>query len=75
MNGYDASHRIGIRFDGVTAEDPSSYTFKGQHADVMLGPGPFNLGPLKGDDVKVSGRAVPGKGASCEQMFAKWPGE
>jgi polygalacturonase len=72
LNGFDATHRIGIQFDGVTVDSPSSYKYAIDHADIVLGPGPVNL-TLSGQDSTV--RGTPGKGslASCAAKFVTFP--
>ncbi|QMV17363.1 glycoside hydrolase [Granulicella sp. 5B5] len=75
LNGYDHTHRIGVRFDGVELEDPpGDYKFVVNHTDVTLGPGPVNF-PLSGTDSTVSGKAGKGKLAGCAAMFVAFPGE
>ncbi len=51
LQGYDATHRLGIRFDNVHLTDPKIFA---THADIFLGPGPVNFRPT-GEDVIVSG--------------------
>jgi polygalacturonase len=73
LNGYDATHRIGIRFDGVFATDgASAYKDKVAHADITLGPGPVNL-TFHGEDSTVKGAAVRGTAESCAAMFVPFP--
>ena len=70
--GFDATHRIGIQFDGVTLDSPSAYKFVVNHADIQLGPGPVNF-QMTGTDSTVSGK--PGKGTlpSCAAKFVAFP--
>ena len=72
LNGFDSTHRIGIRFDGVMEDAPSSYKFVAHFADITLGPGPVNL-KMAGESSTVSG--TPGKGtlASCADKFVPFP--
>jgi hypothetical protein len=72
LNGFDATHRIGIQFDGVTLDSPSAYKFVVNHADIQLGPGPVNF-QMTGTDSTVSGK--PGKGTlpSCAAKFVAFP--
>ncbi len=72
LDGYDASHRLGIRFDDVTLEDPGQIQMNAVHARVTLGPGATNLHPT-GDDVEVTG--TPGKPGpnSCAAKFVPFP--
>ena len=73
LNGFDATHRIGIQFDGVALMDPPAlYKFAIDHADITLGPGPVNF-QMTGTDSTVRGAA--GKGAldSCAAKFVPFP--
>ena len=73
LNAYDATHRVGVRFDGVVAtDDPGRYGYKVNHADVVLGPGPVNLRPA-GEDSTVQGKAGVAKLESCEGIFVPFP--
>ena len=68
LNGYDATHRIGIRFDGVIVDSPAAYHFGARYADITLGPGPVNLKPV-GDFSTVRGEPGAGTLPGCEQKF------
>jgi polygalacturonase len=72
LQGTDAEHRLGIQFDNVVFADPSSIKVEAEHADVKVGPGPFNL-QVTGDEVKVTG--TPGKGVknACAGKFVDFP--
>ncbi len=72
LEGFDASHRLGMQFDNVTLGDPAKVKIAATHADLELGPGPVNFRPA-GDDVKIAG--APGKGAlnACEGKFVAFP--
>ncbi len=73
LNGFDATHRIGIQFDGVMLMDPPAlYKFAIDHADITLGPGPVNF-QMAGTDSTV--RGTPGKGGldSCAAKFVPFP--
>jgi polygalacturonase len=74
LNGFDATHRIGIQFDGVTVDSPSAYKFAIDHADITLGPGPVNF-TMTGQDSTV--RGTPGKGSleGCATKFVPFPVE
>ena len=67
--GYDATHRLGIRFDGV---DLDNAKISAAHADILLGPGMANFRP-SGEDVNVEG--TPGKGTAnaCVDKFVPFP--
>ncbi len=72
LDGFDASHRLGMRFDNLFLNDPGAVKIAGSHADLLLGPGPVNFRPT-GDDIKIAG--TPGTGApnACEGKFAPFP--
>jgi polygalacturonase len=72
LDGYDPQHRLGIQFDNVVLENPSSVKVAAVHAEVTLGPGPVNFRPT-GEDVTVKGQ--PGKAAesSCADKFVTFP--
>ena len=72
LDGFDATHLLGITFNNVTLSDPAKMKITGTHALVTLGPGPVNFRPA-GDDVKIAG--APGQGApnACESKFVPLP--
>jgi polygalacturonase len=72
LNGYDATHRIGIRFDGVTVDSPNAYKFQVRYADITLGPGPVNL-KIEGDASTVRGTPETGSLAGCTDKFVPFP--
>jgi polygalacturonase len=74
LNGFDATHRIGIQFDGVTLDSPSAYKFAIDHADIMVGPGPVNF-QMSGADSTLRGTAGKGTLASCSAMFVPFPAQ
>jgi polygalacturonase len=73
LNGFDATRRIGIQFDGVMLMDPPAlYKFAIDHADITLGPGPVNF-QLTGTDSTVRGAAGKGGLDSCAAKFVPFP--
>ena len=74
--GMDASHRIGIQFDGVLLDDPDgNYAFAANHADMTLGPGPVNFKPV-GEDSSL--RGLQGSDAApdaCDAKFVPYPSD
>jgi polygalacturonase len=72
LDGYDAKHRLGIRFDNVLLENPSAIQVTGVHADVQTGPGPVNF-HAAGQDVTVAGSPGPGTPNSCDAKFVPYP--
>ncbi len=74
LNGFDATHRIGIQFDGVTLDSPSAYKFAIDHADITVGPGPVNF-QMRGMDSTLRGTPDNGKLESCAAKFVPFPAE
>ena len=75
VNGLDATHRIGVQFDGVVITDsPKSYKFHAQHADITVGPGPVNF-QMAGEDSTQRGKLVDGKLDGCSEKFVPFPVE
>ena len=76
LNGYDATHRISITFDGVLLDNPAGYKFQAHHADVTYGPGPVNF-VVTGEDTTERGKAAAGSIlsslSSCKDEFVPFP--
>ncbi len=72
LEGYDATHRLGIQFDDVIFDDPNAIKVSATHADVKAGPGPFNL-KIEGDDVHVLGTPGSGTKNACTGKFVEFP--
>ena len=72
MNAYDATHRIGIQFDGVTLDTPASYKFQVKHTDVTYGPGVVNF-TVTGEDSTARGKGTNGSLAPCNDKFVPFP--
>jgi polygalacturonase len=73
MNGFDATHRIGVRLDGVVALDElKGYRAGAIHTDLTLGPGPMNF-VFTGDDSTVTGKAGRGTVDGCGGKFVEFP--
>jgi len=73
LQGYDASHRLGIAFDNVHLDDASSAVITASHAAITLGPGPVNFVPL-GDDVQIRDVRQGGeKPLACDAQFVALP--
>ena len=67
--GLDATHRVGVKLDGVELTDGASkYRITAAHADVELGPGPVDFS-VGGEDVEVTGKAGKGTIPSCAGKF------
>ncbi|MGH9353297.1 MAG: glycoside hydrolase family 28 protein [Terriglobia bacterium] len=72
LDGYDAAHRLGIKFDNVILDAPGLTQISAVHADVSLGPGPVNFRP-RGEDVTVAGNPGTGNPYACEGKFPPLP--
>jgi len=71
--GLDATHRIGVQFDGVVLADPAGkYRYAANHADITLGPGPVNF-QMSGEDSSVRGNLGASEVPSCEAMYVPFP--
>lgn len=68
--GYDRTHPLEIKLDGLLLSSPQEVTFSAAHARLLLGPGPVNFHP-QGNDVSVMGRPQKAKAswncASCRK--------
>ena len=73
FNGYDATHRIAAKLNGVQITDQAAYTYKVAHADLTLGPDPTNVELPAGDDSTISGKPAEGNPASCADKFVPFP--
>lgn len=72
LEGYDATHRLGIQFDNVILGMTQSTKIASQDADVQLGPGPVNFLP-RGPDVRISGEFGHGRPNTCQGKFGPMP--
>ena len=72
LDGFDATHRLGITFDNVMLDAPAETLIVADHADVTTGPGPVNFRP-SGDDIRVSGKPGEGRPNACEGKFVPFP--
>jgi len=73
FNGYDSTHRIAVKLDGVQITDDAKYTYEMNHADITLGPEPTNLQLPAGTDSTITGKPAEGNPAPCAQMFVPFP--
>ena len=71
LDGFDASHRLGITFDNVFLNDEKATKFAAVHADITERAGTYFR--VTGEDVKITG--VSGKGVrnTCEGKFLPFP--
>ena len=72
LEALDEAHRLGIQFDNAVFDDPESIKVSAKHADVKVGPGPFNL-TVRGTDVNVVGAPGRAAGNSCSGKFVEFP--
>ena len=72
LDGYDAAHRLGMRFDNVHLDVLAATKITAVQADLTLGPGPVNFRPT-GDDVTVTGTPGQGRPNACQDKFVPMP--
>jgi polygalacturonase len=72
LEGLDAEHRLGIRFDDVVFDDAAHVKVSATHTEVTAGPGAFNLN-VAGADVTVAGSAGKGLENRCAGKFVEFP--
>jgi polygalacturonase len=73
FNGFDATHRIGVKLDGVITLDKTDlYRAQAIHAGLTFGPGPVNL-VFTGDDSTVTGAELRGSLPACSVKFVPFP--
>jgi len=72
LEGLDATHRLGIQFDNVVFDDPAQIRVSATQADIVVGPGPFNL-KVAGPGVAVSGTSGTASGNACTGKFVDFP--
>lgn len=73
FNGFDDTHRIAVRLDGVlTLDSPTHYKAQAIHTDITFGPGPVNPA-FTGDDSTVAGKEINGSLPGCSAKFVPFP--
>jgi polygalacturonase len=77
LDGFDATHRLGMTFDNVTLDAPESVQFSGSFADLTFGPGPVNFRP-PGQSITITlrpraGPADKDNSHSCDGKFVGFP--
>jgi polygalacturonase len=72
LEGFDASHELGMVFDAVTLASPASVKIAAKFANLEFGPGPVNFLP-SGDDVRLTGKPGNGQPNSCGGKFVPMP--
>jgi polygalacturonase len=73
FNGFDNTHRIGVRLDGVLLLDaPTRYKAQAIHTDFTFGPGPVDI-IFTGDDSTETGKEVSGSLPPCAARFVPFP--
>ncbi|HTW61504.1 MAG TPA: glycosyl hydrolase family 28 protein, partial [Terracidiphilus sp.] len=73
FSGYDSTHRIAARLDGVQITDDEKYTYELHHADLTLGPEPTNLHFPGGEDSTVEGTPEEAVPLTCDDKFVPFP--
>lgn len=73
LDGFDATHKLEMRFDNVIADASGELKISGSHATLAVGPGAMNL-PVAGEDVTVTGTQGAGSPNSCANKFVPFPG-
>jgi polygalacturonase len=72
LEGYDATHRLGLQFDNVQFADPAAIEVAARNADIKAGPGAFNL-KIEGPAVTVSGPPGTSSRNACAARFVAFP--
>jgi polygalacturonase len=77
LDGFDATHRLGMTFDNVTLDSPESVKLIGSFADLTFGPGPVTFRP-QGQGITITshaGAGPAGRGGpnSCDGQFVAFP--
>jgi polygalacturonase len=73
LDGFDAAHKLEMRFDNVIGDAPGELKMSGSHVTLAVGPSPMNL-PVAGEDVTVTGARGAGSPNSCANKFVPFPG-
>jgi polygalacturonase len=78
LDGFDGTHRLGMRFDNVILQDPKAVKTSGTYADLAFGPGVVNFRP-SGAGIQVTDADTTIEGSSnqllkaCESKFVPFP--
>ncbi|MGA8273154.1 MAG: pectinesterase family protein [Candidatus Sulfotelmatobacter sp.] len=74
LDGYDATHKLGVTLDNVFADGLPANAVHAANADVTLGPRLGNLTPT-GEGVTVTQKpdSTSGKPVACEARFEDYP--
>jgi polygalacturonase len=73
LNGFDATHKLGMQFEDVTFADLAKIKVVSEHADLTLGEGSTDF-HATGDDVHVVAGAGKPKPNSCQEKLVPFPG-
>jgi polygalacturonase len=73
LNGFDASHRLGITFDNVFLDAAAASKFSATHANITEGAGGVNF-YASGDDVHIVKNSGKAARNTCEGKFVPFPG-
>lgn len=74
LDGFDATHKLGVMLDNVFADGLPASSIHASHAEITLGPRVGDLTP-KGEDVTVSQQpsSTAGTPVACEARFQDFP--
>ena len=72
LDGYDAAHRLAMRWDNVWFDRPTGMRVRAAHATIARGPGPVNL-EVPGPDVAVTGAPSESPPNACVGKFTVNP--
>ncbi|MDQ6759999.1 MAG: glycosyl hydrolase family 28 protein [Acidobacteriota bacterium] len=72
LEALDETHRLSIQFDNLVFDNPGGIKIAAKHAEVKVGPGPFDL-TVQGPDVSVAGTVGRGIPNACTGKFVEFP--
>jgi polygalacturonase len=74
LDGFDASHKLGVALDNVFADGLPARVIESSHADVNLGPRLGDFIPA-GEDVKIiqTPGSTAGISVACDARFEEYP--
>lgn len=72
LDGFDASHRLGMTFDNVYFDEPQMQKIEAKHADLAIGPGAMNL-QVTGEDIHLTGKTERTQSNACQGKFVPLP--
>lgn len=72
LDGFDATHKLGMIFDNLHFDSPASIKMKADHGAFQLGPGPVNFVPA-GEDIQMMQASGKGSPNACTDKFVPLP--